>query len=160
MKKTLLLFLLLIAALLYGKENFADANAITASKELDKEKILIEDLFKTRAEIWNKVYDHSSKLEDFEEALKGIEEDPLLTHDLNTILDLKRMPTDMDKVLSVVVLDIRDISYGRTSMNATVKINWKMQGKDSYYYEEIDYYVILVLSEEGRWKLSDYSITQ
>jgi|GEM_PF-7026044 len=162
MKRILLFFLLLMAIAMQGKENFADAKADLANieaSEYHKEKQVIENLFKQRAALWNSVYDDINFIDKFEKELQKLVADPLLAADLEAFEAAKNYPSDLDLVLDLKVIDIDDVIYGRTKMNASVKINWKMQSVASYYYEEIDYKVILIKSDSS-WKLYDFSTIQ
>ena len=161
MKKTLLFFLLLMAILLQGKGIFADAKAgsAVAALEYNKEKQVIEKLFQQRAALWNRVYNDANSIQSFKKDLQMIEEDPLLSMDLEAFEEARNYPTDLDLVLDMEVQGIEDVSYGRTKMKAIVKINWKMQGQSSYYYEEIHYKVILIKSDRV-WKLYDFATIQ
>jgi len=160
MKKTLLLFLLLIAIILQGKGNFADANSPTSiNMDFNEERLIIEDLFTQRALLWNTIYNDSSSTEGFRQQLHLIEEDPLLSYDINAFDEMKDSPTDLDKVLGFSIIHIEDLAYGRSNIYANIKAVWKMQGHDSYYFEEIDYKVTLKKSKDG-WKLLDYNTIQ
>ncbi len=160
MKKIILIFLLLLTIFFQGQDNYVDANTITdLNVNEQSEKTIIEELFLSRISLWNNVYDGIYDIKTFEDKLREIEEDPLLSYDIKSFEEMKSAPTDMDKVLNFSLLNVEDISYGRSTMKANIKVLWKMQGQNSYYYEETDYNVELKKTNEG-WKLLDFNITQ
>lgn len=160
MKKILLFFLILVVIVIHGKGSFVDANATMANeKKFTTEKVMIEGLFKRRAELWNKLYEKNNKQNQYVDQLKDIVTEPLLAFDMEAFQAAHEFPADMDKVLDLHIIEVNQVVYRRSEMAAKVKIHWKMQGLSSPYQEEIDY-IVTLKQEDGKWKICDYSIEQ
>ncbi|TCO79357.1 hypothetical protein [Marinisporobacter balticus] len=160
MKKNLLFFLILIAICIHGKGSFVDANpAIVEEVKLEKEKVMIEVLFKQRSKLWNNLYNKNMEKDQWMEQLKNIVREPLLSFDIEAFEEACEYPTDMDKVLDLKIIDIENIIYNGNVMEATTKICWTMQGLTAKYEEEIDYRVVLK-EENNQWKIADYTICE
>jgi hypothetical protein len=160
MKKTLLFFLILIAILMHTKGNLADANpVIEEGMNYEKERAMIEELFKERSKLWNNIYERNVETSQWIEGLKDIVVEPLLSFDAEAFKQACEYPTDMDKVLGLKIVHIENVTYGRDTMEAKIKIHWKMDGLPSKYEEEIDY-IVALKKENGKWKLCDYNVYQ
>lgn len=160
MKKTLLFFLILIALLIHTKGHFADANPVVEEEvNYEKERAMIEELFRERSNLWNNIYERTMETDEWTENLKKIVVEPLLSFDVEAFKQACEYPTDMDKVLGLKIVTIENVVYGKESMEAKIRMHWKMEGFESKYEEEIDYRVILK-KENGKWKLYDYNVYQ
>ncbi|QEK11927.1 hypothetical protein FQB35_05825 [Crassaminicella thermophila] len=158
MKKTLLFFLILIVILIYGKSSLVDANTVVADEEqFEKEKIIIENLFKQRSKLWNNIYEKNMKTNEWIQQIKNTVTEPLLSFDIEAFEEASKYPTDIDKVLNLEIVNIENVTYQKNDMQAKIKILWIMQGLSSKYEEEIDYIVILK-KENNHWKICDYYI--
>lgn len=160
MKKTLLFFLILITIFIHGKGSFVDANpAMVEEVKFEKEKVMIEELFKQRSKLWNNLYNKNIQKDQWMEQLKNIVREPLLSFDVEAFEETCEYPTDMDKVLNLKIINIENVTYNGDEMEATTKISWTMQGLTAKYEEEIDYRVVLK-EENNQWKIADYNICE
>ncbi|QXM05784.1 hypothetical protein [Crassaminicella indica] len=160
MKKTLLFFLILITIIIYAKGSFVDANPATKKDiNYEKERAMIEELFRERSKLWNDIYERSMEIDEWTKELKNIVVEPLLSFDAEAFRQACEYPTDMDKVLDLRIVNIEDVAYGRDSMQAKIKIHWEMEGLSSKYQEEINY-IVELKKENKKWKLCDYNIYQ
>ncbi|MBF8983534.1 hypothetical protein IZY60_08290 [Lutibacter sp. B2] len=159
MKKPLLLFLVLIAIIIQMKGDFVDANQMFKEDQYLEEKVIIENLFTTRSILWNRVYNQEMNIDKWREELKKIVKKPLLDYDIGAFENLKKVPTDLDSVVHLEIVDIKNVVNKDDKITSIVKIKWTMQGNTCLYDEEISYSVIL--QKEGiLWKLCDYKIEE
>ncbi|WP_129596504.1 hypothetical protein [Anaerophilus nitritogenes] len=158
MKKALLFFLILVTTMLYAKIGFVDAKTKwSIQSNFEKEKKLIEQLFKERANLWNEIYKEDMDQEIWMEELQKIVTNPLLSFDEEAFRQVYEYPTDMDKVVDVNISNIEDVVCKKNEITAKVNIIWKMESLDTKYEEEITYNVLL--KQEGEhWKISDYNL--
>ena len=159
MKKTLLLFLVLIAIIIQMKGDFVNANQMFNKEEYLEERIIIENLFTTRSILWNRVYNQEINIDKWREDLEKIVRKPLLDYDVEAFNNLKKVPTDLDRVVHLEIVDIKNVVNKDDNIVGVVKIKWTMQGTSSLYDEEILYSVILQ-KEDMIWKLCDYKIEE
>lgn len=146
--------------IIHGKYIFAnDTNPHSIVEEQQEERIIVENLFKERAKLWNDLYSQDKNLEELKNQLRDIIAEPLLTFDLEVFESLEKYPSDFDKINSLEIMKLGNITYGQKTMSADVTILWNMKGLKDDYLEQIQYRVVL-LKDKGIWKLSDYNILQ
>ena len=159
MKKTLLLFLVLIAIIIQMKGDFVNANQMFNEDHYLEEKVIVENLFTTRSILWNRVYNEEINIDKWREELKKIVKNPLLDYDIEAFNNLKKFPTDLDRVVHLEIVDMKNVVNKDDEIVAILKIKWTMQGSESLYDEEISYSVTLQ-KEDMIWKLCDYKIEE
>lgn len=160
MKKALLFFLILVTIFIHGKGSLVDANSVKEDVvKFEKEKAIIENLFKRRSKLWNDLYNKTMENEQWVQKLKNIVIDPLLSFDVEAFEEACKYPTDMDKVLDLKIISIENVTYDDCEMTALVNICWTMQGLTSKY-EEVIYYQVLLKKVEDQWKIADYNICE
>ncbi|MFZ5968151.1 MAG: hypothetical protein ACOYVK_13385 [Bacillota bacterium] len=157
MKKVLLVLLLLVTITLHRDVIFASESRDDEENRYIEESKRIEMLFKERADIWNRIYDENVNMDVIMQELDKVVMEPLYTYDLSSFELAKEYPTDLDKVIRVEVVNIKNLEKSDKELKGNVEMLWKMQGFEGTYEEIIAYSVILKL-HNGKWKISDYSL--
>jgi hypothetical protein len=159
MKKVLLSFLLLIAILVNQELIFAveKTDEIYNKDKVEETRTVVNKLLKRRSELWNRMFSKNVKAENICKELEEIVIDPLLSYDIDAFKKLKSEYTNMDKILDVKVVEVKNINFGKDKMTVEIKVEWFMEGMEKKYKENISYCMTLMKDVE-KWKISDYNI--
>jgi len=159
MKKVLLSFLLLIAILVNQELIFAveKTDEIYNKDKVEETRTVVNKLLKRRSELWNRMFSKNVKAENICKELEEIVVDPLLSYDIDAFKKLKSEYTNMDKILDVKVVEVKNINFGKDKMTVEIKVEWFMEGMEKKYKENISYCMTLMKDVE-KWKMSDYNI--
>ncbi|MDK2919872.1 MAG: hypothetical protein PWQ37_2605 [Candidatus Petromonas sp.] len=159
MKKVLLSFLLLIAILVNQELIFAveKTDEIYNKDKVEETRTVVNKLLKRRSELWNRMFSKNVKAENICKELEEIVVDPLLSYDIDAFKKLKSEYTNMDKILDVKVVEVKNINFGKDKMTVEIKVEWFMEGMEKKYKENISYCMTLMKDVE-KWKISDYNI--
>lgn len=158
MKKLLLSFLLLLALIINQQFIFANENEEKFDEYESKEvKIIVNQLLKKRAVLWNKLFNENESLDKIHDDLNEVVTEPLLTYDIEAFNKIKDDYTNMDKILDVSVNSINNIIIKENKLNLEAEVKWYMEGLEKNYTETIIYNMKLIKVKD-RWKISDYSV--
>ncbi len=149
MKKLLLSFLLLLALIINQQFIFANENEEKFDEYESKEvKIIVNQLLKKRAVLWNKLFNENESLDKIHDDLNEVVTEPLLTYDIEAFNKIKDDYTNMDKILDVSVNSINNIIIKENKLNLEAEVKWYMEGLEKNYTETIIYNMKLIMEDK------------
>lgn len=114
---------------------------------------LAQGLLKERTNVLQNAYYGKIDMELAEDYLDKIETYPLLSEDISSLRNSE--PTDMDKVKSMEINEIKQESKLFPYVSLSVTIRWHMSGAESDYISDYEYSVILKSTNNG-YKLAGF----
>lgn len=115
----------------------------------------VEHMLNKRVDIMENILSGNISFNEGKKQLKTVEQDKLLTDDLENIKAYQN--SDYDKVIDFNILSLEKKSHVADLMTYESRICWTYQGMDKIYSQKCDYY-IGVRSDDGRLKLVSFEL--
>lgn len=162
MKKAVVLFLLLILVASNHNIIFAslEDQEYRKSNINEEMKNRLTEIFEQRIDIWNRFMEGNyNSIAEFEERLKNVITEPLLSIDMDTIKYIAKNPTDYEKVKDFKIKNFKMMKINGNRTVTVVKILWEVEEFEEVTQEEVEY-IVEMKKINGKWLLSDYKVKE
>lgn len=134
------------------------AFTLTIFGDFREVETICQELLNKRAIVWNRIFDNDYNIEDFSNDIKLLAADMLLLEDIEAFKYFRDNPTDIEKVQS---LELFDVKVGKNGSSYVVKgmILWNIESQEGIE-SIIDCYHIEMKKIKGNWYLTALNVIE